>query len=592
MTDTRAPLFTFVAVGDTHVNPRDDFSPSPWRTNVLANDRAAAVVAQINALAPDFVVHLGDMIHPLPGSADYEAAAARFHALFGALRMPVHLVPGNHDLGDKPTGWTPAAPVDDAALAAYRGQFGADHHAFEHAGCRFLIVNDEIFNTGLEAEERQWRWLEEELSRGGRTFVFTHYPPFLQAADEVEHYDNLAEPGRGRFLAMIRDRAEAVFCGHVHNFFYNRAGTTDLYVAPATSAIRHDYADMFAVAPGPGTEHGRDQRSKLGFLLVEVYPEGHVVHVVRSFGETDAEAAARGTRRPLASPMIRPAPLGVDLRVGWADVHSVAFAGAVDEFNRKPVRNDCLVQALWELGVRELRVPVRDLVDPLYARRMRDLGARGHRFTAFCYGLPDATAQAAIAEVSAAIAALEITGRMADLPDLAQEAAASEAFRQVPVTLSKLRLSADAEHDGNRFAHFIRHGFRADEPDLTAALELVRANGLAGLVLSVPGVEPAGSAIAAIAQLAADNAMRAQVHVQLAGEDPAVEMADEAALAERVRKAGEAARRAGDRVRVFLDTFCDHDRGYFPRLGLVDRRYDLRAPGEALKRLVETQAAG
>lgn len=586
--DHGAPLFTFVAVGDTHVNPRDDFSPSPWHTNVLANQRAAAVVAQINALSPDFVVHLGDMIHPLPGSADYGQAADRFRAIFGALKAPLHMVPGNHDLGDKPTGWTPAAPVDETALSTYRSQFGADHFAFEHAGVRFVIVNDEIFNTGLDAEGRQWQWLEQELARGERTFVFTHYPPFLQAADEVEHYDNLAEPGRSRFLAMVRDRAEAVFCGHVHNFFYNRVGATDLYVAPATSAIRHDYADMFSLAPEADTEHGRDQRSKLGFFFVEVYPTHHVVHPVHSWGEIDPTKAARATTRPMANPMTRPSPLGVDLRVGWADVHSVAFAGAVDEFNRKPVRNDYLVQALWELGLRHLRVPVRDLIDPLYAGRVRALAARGHRFTAFGFGLPDDATQDAITAHVAGLEALELTGRMAELDEIARRAAASRLSGSVPVFLSKLRLSADAAHDGNRFAHFIRHGFRTDEPDLATAMDLAREAGLAGVVFSVPEAEPAGDAIAAIDERAKIAGIRAHVHVQLAGADPAVELADDARTTARVLDAARAARAAGDRVRVFLDTFCDHDRGYFPRLGLVDRRYDLRASGTALKRFVET----
>ena len=70
--------------------------------------RTRCVVAQLNALEPDFVIHLGDMVHPVPSQAGYAAAARRFHALFEALQMPLHLDSGNHDVGDKPIAWTPA----------------------------------------------------------------------------------------------------------------------------------------------------------------------------------------------------------------------------------------------------------------------------------------------------------------------------------------------------------------------------------------------------------------------------------------------------------------------------------------------------
>lgn len=51
----------------------------------------------------------------------------------------------------------------------------------------------------------------------------------------------------------------------------------------------------------------------------------------------------------------------------------------------------------------------------------------------------------------------------------------------------------------------------------------------------------------------------------------AVEFTDDDALADRAARAFHAAR--GDTsATVILDTTVDHDRGYFPRHGLVDRR--------------------
>lgn len=103
-------LFEFAILADTHLGPVDGVSPSPWKMNRLANARAKAVVADLNRRKPAFVVHLGDMVHPLPRPPDYTPAAKRFHDIFASLAMPLHLVPGNHDIDEKPTRWSPAPP--------------------------------------------------------------------------------------------------------------------------------------------------------------------------------------------------------------------------------------------------------------------------------------------------------------------------------------------------------------------------------------------------------------------------------------------------------------------------------------------------
>ena len=63
-----SPLFSFVVVADTHVNEAEHTSTSPYETNHLANPRARHVFAEIAAMRPPprFVVHLGDIVHPVP----------------------------------------------------------------------------------------------------------------------------------------------------------------------------------------------------------------------------------------------------------------------------------------------------------------------------------------------------------------------------------------------------------------------------------------------------------------------------------------------------------------------------------------------
>ena len=126
-------LFSFAVVADTHVNEREDGSMSPFATNAQANGRARHVFAEFAALdpVPAFAVHLGDIVHPMPGVPGYGEAARRFRDLSGDLPMPLHLVPGNHDIGDKAVDWMPAEIVCDPFVQRYRDTFGADWYAFD-----------------------------------------------------------------------------------------------------------------------------------------------------------------------------------------------------------------------------------------------------------------------------------------------------------------------------------------------------------------------------------------------------------------------------------------------------------------------------
>ena len=59
-------LFKIALVSDTHVNEREDASASPYPANAEANARARHAFSQINQNKPAFIVHLGDMINPVP----------------------------------------------------------------------------------------------------------------------------------------------------------------------------------------------------------------------------------------------------------------------------------------------------------------------------------------------------------------------------------------------------------------------------------------------------------------------------------------------------------------------------------------------
>jgi 3',5'-cyclic AMP phosphodiesterase CpdA len=588
-------LFSIAIVADTHMNETEDASTSPYECNRVANARTRHVVARLNQLRPELTIHLGDLVHPVPSLPTYGQAARNFKELTASLGHPLHLVPGNHDVGDKPVVWAPAGTVNDAALALWTEHFGAHYYAFDFRGLRFVVIDAQIINSGLASEGEQRAWLERELaaSSGRRVFLCTHYPPYVTEPHETESYDNVGEPGRGWLLGLIeRFKPEAVFCGHVHNFWYNRHADTDCYILPSTAFVRQDYSELARV--GPADQHGRNDLPKLGFFLVKIYESGHVCHLERTHGATlDAGQAlsAPGARVPVlhARENTR-APLGVDLRHPWAEVVEVPPTGALDEFERKRSRNDYPLLALWEMGVRKLRVPFQDLEDPRVRARMRHLRALGHAFTVYTLDVPRGHARDVLIEHHDVVDVWEV---VCSWPEVDRTLAAIrdvKAKAPLTVCLSKLRMKEDVRREGSRYYHFINHGFVvAERDDILAAWAAGDMAAVDGLVFRVVRHASPWVEIAQAAEIGALLGARASVHVRMASTNPAEEFVDDVANANRIAEALLASlAQAGTgrpAVDVFIDTFMDIDRGYFVRNGLVDRRYNPRLAGHVVRHL-------
>jgi predicted phosphodiesterase len=334
--------FRFVVIADSHIRFPDD-GVAEYPSNALMADRNRYVVDLCNRIAPDLIVHLGDIVHPLPTEQGHEAAIRLAVDVYDGLEAPIHYVPGNHDIGDKPDSLVAVAPVAAEHYRLFETYWGRPFGSFDHDDCHFVMIDTPVLGSGLDGDDVQRSWLEKDLAKadGRRVFLFTHYPPFVHHRGEAEHYDNLAAAPRQWLLDLCSEhRVEAVFSGHVHNYILNHHEDTALYVLPATGFVRPDYSEMAALAPE--REGGRDEIAKLGLFVVEVTGEGHDILPVRTFGRTsDSDAidldilTQSGWR----------APLGVTLRHGWASTHDLPTDG-LDEFRRKTVRNDYPLLAL------------------------------------------------------------------------------------------------------------------------------------------------------------------------------------------------------------------------------------------------------
>lgn len=571
--------FTFAIITDTHIRAPDGDLSSPFPVNEKANGRARYAVEVVKANTPDLTIHLGDMVHPLPHLPAYSSACREAREILSPLAPALHFVPGNHDIGDKPAKALPAGPVTDESRRAFETEFGAQHWAIDHQGIAFVSLNSSLVNSGLVQEAEQKQWFETALgaAKGRRIFVFSHYPPFIDSPDETEHYDNYAEPGRSWLLDLAADHGvEAIFSGHVHQFFFNTYRGVKLYCLPPTSFTRQDYAELYRA--GPAAEFGRDDHGKFGITLIDVDGVGHTIRYAPTEGRTLA------INESPAIPAVRhkPLPLVPHMRHGWFESSLLPYNGPMEEFSRKRARNDYPLLRLWQLGIDTIRTPLADLVDPVSRRRVLDFAAAGIRFSFFGLGIPDAGKRALLRKHADLVAGLEIITSDVGLADVGADLAPFLAEFALPVTIGKITSSADEREETEQrakgaFAHNVSCGFLWQDHTavVAAATRFVPEPDRVSLCFQINLDEDPRRRITEMAERLGKAGFNLSVVLRAAQRNPAQANFDDAVISERLHAAMQTVRTL-PHVQIQCDAFEDIDRGYAPRHGLIDRLSNLR----------------
>jgi hypothetical protein len=221
--------------------------------------------------------------------------------------------------------------------------------------------------------------------------------------------------------------------------------------------------------------------------------------------------------------------------------------------------------ALWEMGVRDLRVPLDDLADPETGARMAELAALGHRFTAYSYGLPKGAGAEALKMKGSILAAWEVIAPITSAVDLLAPMAALKG--STPIYFNAHRALVEAFSSS--------HGLQSDERGAVEALLALDGarEVIDGLVFGVAWQEAPAPAIAAARHSVEGFGVKAAVHVQFAHRKPLGRDETERHDANRIAEAV-VGTLASDHMTVFLDNFTGIDRGYFFSGGLVDRLYN------------------
>lgn len=571
-------MFKFAIITDTHIRaPGGDLS-SPFPVNERANDRARYAIALIEAVKPDFTIHLGDMVHPLPHmDGAYQEAVDEAHRIFEPLASSLHFVPGNHDIGDKPSPAMPAKPLSATTEQTYQSAFGESRYAFEHQGVVFIVINSSLVNRANDAEQQQQRWLEDQLANaeGKRIFLFSHYPPFINSADESNHYDNYAEPGRSWLLDLVvKHRVEAVISGHVHQFFYNVYQGVKLICLPPTSFIRQDYAELFPTSPSP--EFGRDDVNKYSVCRVSVDADGFSLELLPTFG-VEWSQVEQGT---VSVPQKQLLPLVPHMRHAWFESRHLPYNGPMEEFGRKLARNDYPLLRLLQLGIDTVRIPLSDLAIPEGMQRCLAWHTLGIRFLVFSVGQPDDSEIPLLHSIGGALAGYElvcINGIAADNIDSLTVQQLQDSLG-TQLSLSKISTSANNHDPSLPYAHSVSSGFEMASVDQVVQ-EMVEQGipQTVDVVFQLAWEQLPEPLLEQVCQSVSAAGYGLVVNVRLGNSNPAQANFDDEAIAVRLQQVLKWANEK-TRVTVQCDTFEDVDRGYQPRHGLIDRQGNIRDP--------------
>ena len=584
-------IFSFAVISDTHLNKDEFGTDSPFEVNQLANRRLRYVIDDLNHRDLTYVIHLGDVVHPVPSNEDlYQGAAARFFEQMESLKHPFSLIPGNHDVGDKPISWGPAGTIRQSFLDAWTEHFGDHYFQFSIDQISFIGVNAQLFGSGLPLEQVQKEWLLSTLERNQkkRIMLCTHYPPFLLHPNEHEHYDNLGKQGRSFILEMIEKYSiEALFAGHVHHFWYQSYKGCHCYLLPSTAFTRQDYSEMFRVRPREA--FGRDDRSKLGYLIVHIYEASHEFEFVRCGGkELKLSSPIRSNHLRInpVSPSSNVFPvLGIDLRHGWCEKVEIPPTGGLDEFDRKIVRNDYPMLALWEMGVKHVRIPPSDLLNDSHLERMYDLWNLGFCFSLFSSDSEVKNLMRIVSQHSDLLISWEIAGHIDNCIRVAKEFHSVLETIPTKIFLSPLRSKSDIIRFGSIYYHVINHGFtsKESEAELLSVAESVTQI-FDGVVFRCGINDSVFDTIHAANFLQQAKGIDASVHLRLTSDNPAEFQETEEILCGRLVEAMVLAW-CQNFKQIFCDTFVENDRGYFPRIGLLDREYNPRAGAKYVRNL-------
>ena len=255
--------FVFAQLSDSHIGFAKDANK-----DVVSTLQAAIGRIQSLPVAPDFLIHTGDLTH-LSKPEEFDTLQ---QVLLSAKVGQVFYVPGEHDV-----------LADDGRqyLDRYgKGTKGSGWFSFDHKGVHFIglvnVVNLKAGGLGNLGAE-QLEWLEKDLKgRASSTpiVVFAHIPLWSVYPDWGWGTDDSAQA----LGYLKRFGSVTVLNGHIHQTLQKIEGHVTFHTAASTAFPQP--APGAAPSPGPMTVPAGQLRSLLGLTDVTFVRRSHALAVV------------------------------------------------------------------------------------------------------------------------------------------------------------------------------------------------------------------------------------------------------------------------------------------------------------------------
>jgi Icc protein len=263
--DTRLATgdFVFAQISDSHIG----FSKEANR-DVVSTFQAAIDRIQALPVAPDFLIHTGDLTH-LSKPEEFDTLQ---QVLISARAGQVFYVPGEHDM-----------LADDGRQYLDRYGKGTQGHgwfSFDHKGVHFIgLVNVVDLKAGGLGNlgAYQLAWLKEDLkSRSSSTpiVVFAHIPLWSVYPEWGWGTDDAAQA-----LGYLKKFGSVtVLNGHIHQTLQKVEGHVTFHTATSTAFPQP--APGAAPSPGPMTVPAERLRALLGLTDVTFVRRSHTLAIV------------------------------------------------------------------------------------------------------------------------------------------------------------------------------------------------------------------------------------------------------------------------------------------------------------------------
>ncbi|WP_052757524.1 metallophosphoesterase family protein [Sphingobium chungbukense] len=267
-------------ISDTHLTPL-----APAFDGNLAAARRWIAGHQV-----DLTIHLGDVTADAVRRPDEIAHAVQRIA---AWPTEMHLLAGNHDIGDNPGAHGEAVAVP-ASIERFAEAAGPGHWSIRKGIWTLIGIDAQLLGRGDAIEAAQWEWLEEAIKRvAGPTGLFLHKPLFRDGRqDRSTHHRYIAVDARERLLDSLESiELRFVASGHTHQSRSLHIDGVEHRWIPSTAFVLPDAAQERIGLKEVGMTL---LTLESGFHRFETFcPEGMVQHDLADHPDAYPDHAAR-----------------------------------------------------------------------------------------------------------------------------------------------------------------------------------------------------------------------------------------------------------------------------------------------------------